>query len=87
VSSAAAGQTGGEDVAPLEYEERRRRDVGFKFNCGCVGGGENEGDEGIFEEGDECCGLFFSQEMLWVVNCTQIPRHVLVLPLNANTHV
>jgi hypothetical protein len=31
----------------------RIRAVGFKFKCGCVGGGEDEGDEEIFEEGDD----------------------------------
>jgi hypothetical protein len=36
VSSAAAGRTGGEDVAPLEDEKRTRRTVGFKFKCRCV---------------------------------------------------
>jgi hypothetical protein len=67
VSSIAAGRTGGEDVVPLEDEERTGRAVGFKFKCGCVGGGEDEGDEGIFEEGDDrrmCYGLLFFPEML-----------------------
>jgi hypothetical protein len=31
----------------------RIRAVGFKFKCGCVGGGEDEGDEEIFEEGND----------------------------------